>query len=85
MKRFAIVFILFGVVGCPAKQTTPILTNVEQTVEEVVEQVAPKRGRAVRPGEWVHATGLMASIPVDWSAWEGLPGDIRVLQRVSHH
>lgn len=44
-----------------------------------VEPEAPKRGRAVMPGVWSHRTGLTIHIPEGWDAWEGLSGDIRLL------
>ena len=60
----------------------PVRTTeaVEQQVNVIVENLDPKRGRAVPPGELSHRTGLVLTIPEGWEAWEGLPGDIRLIQ-----
>ena len=54
--------------------------EAECVVEQAVEQLLPKRGRAILPGEWSLSSGLAMHIPQGWEAWEGLPGDIRLLQ-----
>ena len=53
---------------------------VAEQVDRVVENLDPKRGRAVAAGELNHRTGLTLTIPEGWEAWEGLPGDIRLVQ-----
>jgi len=68
---------------CRPPPPTATLEAVESQVNELVKAVDPKRGRAIPTGEWAHRSGLTLMVPEGWETWEGLPGDIRLLQ-MSH-
>jgi hypothetical protein len=78
MRSFSWLVVAFSMCQPPP----PLIQSatVEQQVQSVVSGLDPRRGRAVLAGDWDHHSGLVLRVPEGWEAWEGLPGDIRLLQ-----
>ena len=77
-----VAFVAFLAVCRPTVPAPEYPTPVPESSEpELADSTTanPKRGRAVLPGSWSHRSGLTMHIPEGWDAWEGLSGDIRLL------